>query len=89
MSPRLANATRKLLDEHLAVLQEYARRSLLHGEVLSAQEDEDRIVRLGESMAIGASFKLTDAELVALVLGDTYQRKANCGCFTCRGRRAT
>ncbi len=88
MSTSLTKAPKQLMREHRAVLQDYAWRSVIRGEPLSAEEDEDRLTRLKEFMAIGASFKLTEAELVAQVYREIFRRKAQCDCHSCRAKRA-
>ena len=80
--------SRETVAEHLSTLREYAQRVLEKGEVLTESEEADKAHRMREMLSIGTSFKLTENEMVGLVLKDVHTRKPRCGCPICRERAA-
>lgn len=86
MTTSLATAPNELMRKHVTVLRDYARRVFTDGSPLTVDEDRDRMRRIAEFRAIGTSFKLTEKEVVKLVLTGVFGRKARCGCPTCRSR---
>ncbi len=86
MTTSLATAPTELMRRHASILRDYARRVFIDGGSLDIDEDRDRIRRVNEFRATGTSFKLTEKEMVKLVLAGAFGRKARCGCPTCRGR---
>lgn len=82
-----ATNPRKLVNEHLEVLTGYAERVVARGGSLNGHEERDKSQQMTEFIAIGKSFKLTQAELIGQVFGDMLKAKPlPCGCPTCRGR---
>ena len=75
--------SRKLLARHQLALLEYARRVILHGDMLSHHEEIDKSYRMMEFMAIGNSFKLTAREMVYLIYRELFTAKRGCGCGSC------
>ena len=62
----LADPT-QLLAEHLLTLRSYATRVMSNGESLAAHEEEDRSSRMRELLAIAASYRCTEREMVRLL----------------------
>ena len=86
MSTHLLSEPKVLMAQHLAVLRDYGQRVFSGGGMLAAEEEEDRLSRVAEFMAIGKSCRLTERELVALVYRGFFDRKLACECPTCRER---
>jgi hypothetical protein len=59
---------------HLPVLRTYATRVIIHGEPLTAREDQDRTSRLREFLAVGSSLNWTEKEMTALLLREVFAR---------------
>lgn len=66
----------ELMAQHLAGLKSYARRVLLHEEVLTQHEEEDRQIRLREVMAIGNALGLTEREVALRLYQEVFESKA-------------
>ena len=86
MTTSLTVSPREEIAEHLERLQGYARRVVAKGETLSPAEEEDRVRRMREYLAIGVSFRCTRQELVGLLYKGLFEAKRGCGCFNCRSR---
>lgn len=78
----------ELMAEHLSTLREYARRVLVRNTPLTMAEEKDRAVRMEEYRAVGASFDLTDAEMVEHLYRGLLRPQRGCDCPTCRSRSA-
>jgi hypothetical protein len=59
---------------------------LLEDDALTLDEEDDKAWRMGELMALGASYKCTKAELVTLVYDGLFRAKRGCNCITCQYR---
>lgn len=86
MTTLVAVPPRELMQEHLKVLREYAHQVLVGGEALESRTDKDCRRRMAEFLAIGATFHLTEKELVRLVYHGLFAAKPQCGCPSCRAR---
>jgi hypothetical protein len=86
MTTLVAVSPKELMHEHLMVLREYALQVVVGGETLGARSDRDWRHRMAEFLAIGASFRLTENELVRLVYRGLFAAKPQCGCSSCRAR---
>ena len=65
----LANPKERM-GNHLVVLRKYADRVLTKGDHLMPWEEADKASRMEDFFEIGASFKCTDKELVAVIIRD-------------------
>ena len=72
--------------EYLESLRAYAKRIILRGDALTEAEELDKKTRMNLLLAIGRSLKLTNKEMVALMLEGTREEPRRCGCPTCRAR---
>ena len=82
--------SKQLIDtfgEYLESLREYAKRVIFRGDSLTRAEELDKKARMALLMAIGRAFKLTDKEMVGLMLEGTQRGPRRCGCPDCHGRR--
>ena len=70
MTATTLKEARKLVEEHVEVLREYAHLVLVEGELLSDTEMSDRDSRLNEFRAMGSCLKLTESEMVTMVYQD-------------------
>lgn len=86
MTTLVAVSPRRLMEEHVLVLRECARRVLREGESLEESSEAECRRRMAEFLAIGASFRLTQKELVRLVLQGLFVQRFRCGCSVCRSR---
>lgn len=71
----MASPTTKDIEQffqHLAVLQEYARRAVVNGELLTAGEDADRARRMQRLLEIGNSFSWSEKDIVGVLYGDLF-----------------
>ena len=68
----LAADPKQLMAEHLSTLRQYAKRLLVQDDPLSSAEDADRASRMREYLAVGASFQLTEHEMVDHLSGITH-----------------
>ncbi len=78
----------ELMAQHLAELKTYARRVLLHDEVLTQHEEDDRQKRLREVLAMGNALGLTEREVALRLYQEVFESRprARCWCLGCRGR---
>ena len=58
---------RVIISKHVSVLRSYAKRTLMNGESLDADEERDRRIRVRELLTLGNSLKLTDCQIVTLL----------------------
>jgi len=72
--------------EYLESLRVYAKRVIFRGDALTDAEELDKKTRMDLLLAIGRSFKLTNKEMVALMLEGTQEEPRRCGCPSCRAR---
>ena len=72
--------------EYLESLRAYAKRVILRGDRLTDTEELDKKTRMDLLLAIGRSFKLTNKEMVALMLEGSQEGQRRCGCPSCRAR---
>ena len=77
---------KQMIRRDLAALREYAGRVVVQGERLSAVEAEDVAASAQELFAVGSSFRLTRAEMVALLFRGLLTTKRGCACHSCRAR---
>ena len=77
---------RDTVAPNLEALHGYARRSLIHGEKLTEAEQADKAARMDELMAVGASFKLTQNEMINLIFRGMLRGEKRCGCPSCSAR---
>ena len=87
MTTSLSVSTREMMAEHLTALSGYAKRVVVHGEILASHEESDRAFRMREFMDAGRSLKCTDKELVALLYRGLFEVKRGCDCFNCKSRK--
>ena len=86
----MATLTREpkvLFQRHLETLRECAQTIFKHSKVLSPREDDDRAEKVREYWALGASFGLTEKEIVELVYKGLFIVEPGCDCPTCRERK--
>lgn len=76
----------KTMAQHQASLRHYAKRVLLRGKILPLQEDNEKIQRMREYLAIGCSFGLAPKELVAVLYRGLFVSRPRRGCPGCRVR---
>ena len=76
----------RLVAEHQQVLRDYAKRVILNCHVLAPEEDDDLANRMQEFFAVGSSLKLTEREMVSLILKPLFSKKRGCDCPSCRAR---
>ena len=84
MATEVLQSPRAMMSEHLHLLRDYARRSLVGGQPLTDAEEDDRATRVAEYMAIGSAFKCTKKELVNQVYDGLLVGKPGCDCFSCK-----
>ena len=80
--------SKELLIHHRAALRGYARRMILHEQVLLLEEEDDWAHHMTEFRAISNSLRLTEREMVALSFKGLLSEKRGCGCPGCRERKA-
>ena len=88
MTTLTAKDPKILLAQHLETLRRYADRVLARNIPLDPLEKADTNARLRELFAIGDAFRLTERDIVMLLYGVIFRRKARCGCHHCRSRPA-
>lgn len=86
MATLVRSDPKELIRRDLAALREYAGRVVVQGERLTAAEEEDVAAREQEFFAVGSSFRLTRAEMVALLFRGLLTTKRGCACHSCRVR---
>ena len=87
MTDSMFAETKDLMVQRLAALRGYASRVVLRGESLTADEEADYAAGMRQFLATGGSFKLTEKEMVDLVLGDLFHQKRECGCHSCHTKQ--
>ena len=78
---------RNQMSDHLDVLRSYAERAVARGETLTPDEENDRDTRFKKFAKIGGTLKLTESDMVSLMLKGLFEKQTKCGCFQCRTRR--
>ena len=73
MSIALSAKPTELMAQHLSVLRAYARQVIVQEEPLILCEQQDKCMRLQQFVAIGASYKCTEKELVGLLYKGIFQ----------------
>ena len=73
MSIALSEKPMEVMAQHLSVLRAYARQVIVQDEPLILCERQDKSRRLREFVAIGASYKCTEKELVGLLYRGMFQ----------------
>ncbi len=84
MTTLLSVDAKGMMAKHQETLIGYAWRVLLHGELLSEDEQADLDSHVMEFMAIGTSYKCTKRELVMLLYKGLFQGERGCDCFSCK-----
>ena len=85
LNPNLAGP-KETVARHLTALREYVRRVIIRGESLAPQEEDDRVHRMQEYLAVSSSFNVTQKEMVALLYKGFFAGERGCGCHACRAR---
>ncbi len=80
-----AKDPKQRMSEHLVALKDYAMRVIAQGQVLSADEEDDKEVRFREFARIGDSFTLSEREMVCLMFKSILSPTGNpnCSCTDC------
>ena len=86
MQTQLLLKPSELMVEHLNVLRGYAHRVMGAGAPLTADEDEDRVRRMAEFLAIAESFGLTGRDAASLLLKGIEDNRKVCDCHACSSR---
>lgn len=60
------------LFQHLDILQDYARRTVLHGETLTPEEDADRALRVRWVFSVGDALSWSEKDIVSVLYGDLF-----------------
>ena len=84
---QIPSQNRDQVTEHLEVLRNYARKTLVHGQNLTRLEQVDKATRLEQFRAIGGSCQLTENEMTRLIFKGLFRGTRFCGCPTCEARR--
>lgn len=84
MDVRVWNHTNEPMSEHLEVLREYARRVILDGEALGLAEEAHKEAIFQRIAELGGSFRMTEREMVSLMLRGVFVDAPPCWCSTCR-----
>jgi len=86
MATLVRSDPKELFRQDLASLREYAARVLTQGERLSTPEEQDVAAQVDELFAVGSAFRLTRAEIAALLFRGLLRARRGCGCHSCRAR---
>ena len=86
MTTLVTTDPRELMEQQLATLKRYAKRTVAREDSLSAHERYDVAERMEEFMSIGSSFRLTKKEMVILLMRDISPKGRKCGCPGCRAK---
>ena len=73
-----------LMGQDLNILKEYAERVIVHGDVLSATEEDDRETRFRNFAETGDSFSLTERDMVSMLFDSLFHKGHKCWCAECR-----
>jgi hypothetical protein len=84
MDVRVPGHTREPISEHLEILREYARRVILDGDSLSPAEEAHKEAIFQRIAELGGSFRMTEREMVSLMLRGVFVDAPPCWCSTCR-----
>ena len=76
--------TSEPISEQLQVLRNYARRVIVDSEILSTGEEAHRDAVFEKITELGGSFRMTEREIVSLVLRGVFLNAPPCWCSRCR-----
>ena len=84
MGTRASRDPDDLMGRDLNILKEYAERVIVHGDVLTATEEDDREIRFRNFAEIGDSFSLTERDMVSMLFDGLFHQGPKCWCAECR-----
>ncbi len=76
--------TGEVVSEHLETLREYARRVILNGDALGPGEELDKDFVFQRFAELGGSCRMTEREMVSLMLRGVLNESPPCWCSQCR-----
>ena len=74
----------EMMADDLSTLRAYAERVIVRGDDLTPDEEDDRESRFREFAEIGDSFRLTEREMVNMLLDGLFHKGPKCWCAECR-----
>lgn len=84
MGTRAPHNQDDLMGRDLNILKEYAERVIVHGDVLTNSEEDDRKARFRNFAEIGDSFSLTERDMVSMLFEGLFHQGPKCWCAECR-----
>ncbi len=82
----LADPKQELIHQ-IDAIRDYAKRMVTQGETLEPEEAVVQMACMRDFLTMGGDYGLTQKEMVGLVLGQTSQKRPECGCHSCRARK--
>ena len=84
MDIRTSEHSDEPISQHLEVLRDYAKRVITDGERLSPGEETHRDLVFETITELGGSFRMTEREIVSLILRGVFLDAPPCWCSKCR-----
>jgi len=72
-----------LMVHTLTIFKDYAERVIVHGDALSATEEDDREARFRNFAETGGSFGLTERHMVSMMFDGLFDKGPKCWCAKC------
>ena len=88
LTTQLSNELREAMEQNLAALIAYARRTMVDEEPLTPLEESEKSLRMKMYLGMGTSFRCTKKELVELLYRGLFESARGCDCATCLARKA-